>query len=62
MSLYDDINRERQKMQSAYYESQQSGGINCPHCGERILVLVKNKKTSKMDACPACGKKVNVAG
>ena len=34
--------------------------IICPHCGWKILILVKNKKTGKMDTCPACGKSIEL--
>ena len=58
MSLYDEVQKHNRQNQRAYIESQQSKGIKCPHCKELIMVLVKNPKTGKMDACPVCGKKV----
>lgn len=47
-----------QALQSAYMDAMQPKGIKCPHCGEHILTLVRNPKTGKMDACPACGQAV----
>lgn len=56
------IDDRRKALQSAYMDSISPGGKKCPHCNEHIVVLVKNAKTGKMDACPACGKQVDKAG
>lgn len=35
-------------------QQDNNNGINCPHCKERILILVTNSKTKKKNCCPCC--------
>lgn len=56
------IDARRKALQSAYIHAISPKGIKCPHCGERIMCFVKNAKTGKIDACPACGKQIRKDG
>lgn len=44
---------------NAGWDATPPKSIRCPHCGQRILIFVKNPQTGEIDTCPNCGQKAN---